>query len=65
METIIKDNDLENIDGGSIIPYLVQSGDTLGALAKKFNCTIEDICKWNNITDPNVLSVNQKLVFKF
>lgn len=65
METIIRDNDLENINGGSIIPYLVQSGDTLGALAKKFNCTIEDICKWNNITDPNVLSVNQKLIFKF
>ncbi len=61
----INDTELETISGGSIIPYLVKSGDTLGALSKKFNCSIEDICKWNNITDPNKIEVNQKLIFKF
>lgn len=61
----INDKELETISGGSIIPYLVKSGDTLGALSKKFNCSIEDICKWNNITDPNKIEVNQKLIFKF
>ena len=61
----INDKELEIINGGSIIPYLVKSGDTLGALSKKFNCSIEDICKWNNITDPNKIEVNQKLIFKF
>ena len=33
----INDKELETINGGSIIPYLVKSGDTLGALSKKFN----------------------------
>lgn len=61
----INDKELEIISGGSVIPYLVKSGDTLGALSKKFNCSIEDICKWNNITDPNKIEVNQKLIFKF
>jgi len=61
----INDKEVETINGGSIIPYLVKSGDTLGALSKKFNCSIEDICKWNNITDPNKIEVNQKLIFKF
>ena len=65
MYHILNDNELENVQGGSQIPYLVQSGDTLGALAQKFNCTIEDICKWNNIKDPNKIQTNQKLIFKF
>lgn len=61
----INDKELETISGGSIISYLVKSGDTLGALSKKFNCSIEDICKWNNIIDPNKIEINQKLIFKF
>ena len=47
------------------IPYIVQQGDTLGALAKKFHCTIEEACKWNDITNPNQLQIGQKLIFKF
>lgn len=47
------------------IPYIVQQGDTLGQLAKHFHCTIEEVCKWNDIKDPNILQVGQKLIFKF
>lgn len=61
----LSNDDLEFINGGSKIPYLVQSGDTLGELAKKFHCSVEEICKWNNIIDPNVIDVNQLLIFKF
>ena len=64
MEFIL-DEDLNNITGGSKIPYIVQPGDTLGELANKFHCTVEDICKWNHIEDPNKREVNQQLIFKF
>ena len=47
------------------IPYLVQQGDTLGKLAARFHCTVEQACEWNNIADPNKLQVGQKLIFKF
>lgn len=56
------DNELENIVGGTIIPYRVQPEDTLEQLAKKFKCSVEDICRWNNIKE---LKVNQKIIFKF
>ena len=37
----LKDKDLENVIGGSKIPYIVESGDTLDIIAKKFSCTVE------------------------
>ena len=63
--TPLNDFELEKVNGGTQIPYLVQEGDTIEALAKRFGCTIEDVCKWNHISDPNKISVNQKLVFKY
>lgn len=62
---ILEDKDLENVIGGTQIPYIVKSGDTLGKLAEKFHCTLEEACKWNDITNPNQLQIGQKLVFKF
>lgn len=47
---------------GTKINYSVQAGDSLGAIASKFNSTIDDIIKENGITDPNALSVGQVLV---
>ena len=61
----INDNELSNVNGGTQIPYIIKSGDTLGALAAHFHCTVDDICKWNNITDPDKISVGQKVIFKF
>ena len=61
----LKDNELEQITGGTMIPYLVKQGDTLDKLAKKFRCTVDDICDWNDIKDPNVINVGQKLIIMF
>lgn len=33
--------------------YMVKFGDTLSRISKKFNVSIETLCKWNNIKDPN------------
>lgn len=34
--------------------YVVQNGDNLGAVARKFNVSVEDIKKWNNLADNNI-----------
>jgi GH24 family phage-related lysozyme (muramidase) len=42
--------------------YNIQSGDTITALAKKNNTTVENIMKLNpSITDPNMIKIGQKL----
>ena len=59
------DDELDMVAGGAKIVIRVAEGDTLSALAKKFNCTVDDICKWNDIKDPNKIDIGQKLMFKF
>ena len=61
----LKDNELENIIGGTILPYIIESGDTLDTIAKKFNCTVEELQKWNSIKNVNQIDVGQKLIIKF
>jgi hypothetical protein len=61
----LKDKDLENITGGSILPYLVEAGDTLAMIAKKFNCTVEELQRWNKIENVDKIDVGQKLIIKF
>lgn len=41
--------------------YTVQKGDTLSALADKFNLTVEDLVKSNQITDANMIFVDQQI----
>ncbi len=42
--------------------YTVQAGDTLGAIALKFDVTVDDLVAANNLSDPNNLSIGQKLI---
>lgn len=42
--------------------YVVQPGDTLGALAEDFGTTVEEIMAANGLTDPNALQVGQPLI---
>ncbi len=50
-----------NLAKGTIVNYLVQSGDSLAAIASKFNSTIDDIVKANNLADANAIAVGQTL----
>lgn len=44
--------------------YTVKKGDTLTAIAKKYGVTVNDLVSWNNIKNPNVINVGQKIVIK-
>lgn len=50
--------------GPTTITYIVQPGDTLGKLAQKYGVTVADLVAWNNIADPNLIWVGQKLTIK-
>ena len=43
--------------------YTIQQGDTLYSLSKKFNQTVEDLKKMNNLID-NTISIGQKIKIK-
>ena len=43
------------------IIYTVQKGDSLYSIAKKYNTTIDNIKKKNNLTS-NLLSIGQKII---
>lgn len=62
---LLHDDDLAAVQGGTKIPYIIQKGDTLSKLADKFNVTVEQICKWNEIADPNKINEGQLLIFKY
>ena len=46
------------------VVYTVRAGDTLSAIAKKYNTTYQKIAKDNNIKNPNLIYIGQKLVIK-
>ena len=61
----LNDEVLQDVSGGTQIPYIVAPGDTLEEIARKFHCTVEQLCRWNNIRNPQDLKAGQKLVIRF
>lgn len=76
-EVKINDSELENVSGGAggwqkyakggfvnygnYIVYTVASGDVLSGIALRFGVTVAQIQQWNNIKNPDILSIGQKL----
>jgi LysM repeat protein len=54
----------ECIVNKNYISYVVKKGDTLSAIAKKYNTTYQKIASDNNISNPNIIQVGQKLIIK-
>jgi membrane-bound lytic murein transglycosylase D len=54
------DNSTDNQKEGTII-YEVKHGDSYYSIAKKFNCSTEDLKKWNNIKSKKYIHPGDKL----
>ena len=57
----MNDEMMDQVTGGSSIAYSVQPGDSLNVIAKKFNVTTEQLVQWNNIKNPDLISIGQRL----
>lgn len=44
------------------VTYTVQAGDTLSGIAQKYGTTYQELARKNNISDPNKIYVNQKII---
>ena len=45
----------------SIIYHKVKSGDTLGAIARRYRVTTKQLMRWNGIKNANKLRIGQRL----
>lgn len=60
-EVQAKVNEILGYNKKKVITYTVKKGDTLSAIAKKYNTTYQEIAKKNGISNPNKIRVGQVL----
>lgn len=41
--------------------HIVEPGDTLSEIAAKYELNVDDLIRWNNIENPDLISVGQKI----
>ena len=49
------------VNYGNYIVYTVAKGDVLTGIAPRFNVTVDEIVQWNNLPNPDLIRVGQKL----
>ena len=59
--TILTNTNFEHVSALGKDFYTVKSGDTLSQLAIRFDTTVESIVKLNNIANPNLIFVGQRI----
>ena len=64
-KNMLNDEQLNEVSGGTKIPYVVVASDTLTAIAQKNNVSLSDLRRWNNIQNPNLIRVGQQLILKY
>lgn len=55
----------KNLDtpiSGKTWTYYIKRGDTLSAIAKRYNTTVEELCRLNNISNPNLIYAGAALL---
>lgn len=61
----MNDEELNQVTGGTILPYRIKSGDSLEKIAEQYHVTVDQLLKWNDIHEGDVLTVGQLLKIKF
>lgn len=46
------------------ICYLIQYGDTLWGISRKYNTTVQELAEWNHIKNPNLIYAGRTLIIK-
>ena len=64
-KTMLNDEQMDQVTGGTILPYRVKPGDSLEEIAKKYHVSVEQLMKWNNLQNPGDLAIGQQLKIKF
>ncbi|MCR5136601.1 MAG: LysM peptidoglycan-binding domain-containing protein [Oscillospiraceae bacterium] len=49
------------VNYGNYVVYTVAPGDVLSGIAVRFGVTVQQIQTWNNLKNPDLISVGQKL----
>ena len=62
---VMNDDELNLVSGGTILPYVVQLGDSLQTIAAKYHVTPEQLVDWNNLQNTNSVQAGQQLKIKY
>ena len=60
----INPEEMEQAAGGAgakYIIYTVVKGDSLNKIGKRYGVTVDDLVRWNKISNPRLILVGQKL----
>ena len=62
---VLTDDDLAQITGGTAgmyFNYTVKQGDCLSVIAHKYNTTVAELCRINNIKNPDIIDKDVLLI---
>ena len=59
---IVMEDAAENLPAAGAVIYMVQKGDSLWKIAKKYRTTVADIIAVNEIENPELIYPGQKLL---
>ena len=59
---VIQNKDEKKEKRASVIIYVINKGDTLWELAKKFDTTMDELIRINDIENPDVLNIGQRII---
>lgn len=57
----MSDDMLDQVTGGTVLPHIIKSGESIETIASDFHVDPKLLRKWNNLSDKEVLSVGDKL----
>lgn len=61
----VTDDEKENRPDGDYFYYTVVSGDTLYSIASRYSTTVEELTRLNNIENPNLIYVGERIKVPF